>query len=75
MLKLSKNTPEDPPDYPEIPYAQTYAFYMCFICFYKFSTEELGLATGALRRLSLAKIEAFVVSYRKNREGTVHYFY
>ena len=47
---------------------------MFYICFYRFSTEELRLATGALRRLSLAKKEVFVVIYRGNREGTVHCF-
>ena len=49
-------------------------FYMFYICVYKFSTEELRLATGAIRRLSLAKRKVFVLMYRGNREGTVHCF-
>ena len=44
---------------------------MCFICIFKFSTEELRLAT----RLSLPQKEIFVVIDRGNREGAVHCFY
>ena len=34
-----------------------------------FSTEEPRLATGAIRRLSLAKNKVVVVMYKENREG------
>ena len=50
-------------------------FYMFYISFYKFSTEELRLATGAIRRLSLATKKACVAIYKGNREGNVHCFY
>ena len=50
-------------------------FFIIFYRFYKFSTEDLRLGTGAIRRLSLAKKDVLVLIYRKNREGTVHCFY
>ena len=62
-------------------YVGVYMFYigvyMFYIRFYRFyigfysSTEELRLATGAIRRLSLAKKDVFVSFYKGNREGTV----
>ena len=52
-----------------------YVFGWFVYAFYMFSTEELRLATD--RRPSAPvtrKKRVFVVSYKKNREGTVHCF-
>ena len=47
---------------------------MFFICFYRFSTEELRLATGASAPVARKNKKFFICFYRGNSEGNVYSF-